>query len=557
MQSPLTESSTIHPSHGAPDRDAALHPNAAALSRRKRTPWPLALVSAGIAFLLLIPLLYLLLRAASVGPRAVDLLRAPHTLAVIANSLLLAILVTGTSLLIALPLAWLTVRTDLPGRRLWSVLTVLPLVFPSYVGSFALLAMLGPRGMVQGWLEPLGIDRLPAIYGLPGAAWALTIFTYPYLLLSIRAGLRNMDPALEEAARNLGNSPWQTFWRITLPSLRPSIGAGALLVSLYVLSDFGAVSMLRYNTFTRAIYLQYSSSFDRSLAALLSLLLVIITVLLLVAAQRIQGRRRYYRSSSGVLRKQRRVALGWWMWPALGFCTTIVVAALLMPTGVVVYWLIRGLLSGESLLPVWTATLNSVKAASLAALVCVLLSVPVVYLSVRFPSRFSAIINQSVYIGYGLPGIVVALSLVFFGANYAPLLYQTLAMLVFAYAVRFLPQAAGAVRTSLLQISPRLEEASRGLGRNRRQTHLRITAPLLQPGIWAGAALVFLTTIKELPATLLLSPTGFTTLATQIWSAVEEAFFARAAAPSLILLSVSALSIGIILSQEERGSRDA
>jgi iron(III) transport system permease protein len=186
----------------------------------------------------------------------------------------------------------------------------------------------------------------------------------------------------------------------------------------------------------------------------------------------------------------------------------------------------------------------------------VALALPVVYLAVRYPSRLSTTISQSVYIGYGLPGIAVALSLVFFGANYAIALYQTLAMLIFAYTVRFLPQAAGAIRTSLLQISPRLEEASRSLGRNRRQTMQKITVPLLQPGIWAGAALVFLTTLKELPATLLLSPTGFTTLATQIWAAVGEAFFARAAAPSLILLLVSALSIGMILSQEERSSQN-
>lgn len=522
--------------------------------RPERPPRLLTITAGGIALLLLIPLFYLMLRAASVGSHAVDLLLQPRILVIIVNSLVLAVLVTGISFLISLPLAWLTVRTDLPGRRVWSILTLLPLVFPSYVGSFALLAMLGPRGMLQGWLEPLGIERLPSIYGLPGATLTLTLFTFPYLLLSLRAGLRNMDPALEEASRNLGYGAWQTFWRVTLPSLRPSIGAGALLVALYVLSDFGAVSMLRFSTFTRAIYLQYSSSFDRSLAALLALILVMITILLLFASQRFEGKRRYYRSSSGVLRKHRRVALGLWTWPALLFCALIVTVALLMPTGVVVYWLIRGILSGESLLPVWIATLNSVKAAALAALACVILSLPVVFLMVRHPGRLSSVIGQSIYIGYALPGIAVALSLVFLGANYLPLLYQTLAMLVFAYTVRFLPQASGTLRTSLLKISPRLEEASRSLGRSRRQTFRRVTLPLLQPGIWAGAALVFLTTLKELPATLLLSPTGFTTLATQIWSSVGEAFFTRAAAPALILLLVSALSIGMILRQEERSA---
>ncbi len=179
------------------------------------------------------------------------------------------------------------------------------------------------------------------------------------------------------------------------------------------------------------------------------------------------------------------------------------------------------------------------------------LALPVAYLTVRFPSRYSTWVYRSSYLGNGLPGIVIALSLVFFGANYAPFIYQTLAMLLFAYVVRFLPEAAGTIRSGLLQISPRLEEAARSLGLNRRRTVWRVTLPLLRPGIWAGVALVFLSAMKELPATLLLGPTGFTTLATQIWSATGEAFFTRAAAPALILLAVSALSMTLILRQEE------
>jgi iron(III) transport system permease protein len=199
----------------------------------------------------------------------------------------------------------------------------------------------------------------------------------------------------------------------------------------------------------------------------------------------------------------------------------------------------------------WAAIINSVQAGTLAAVAAVLLALPVAFFQVRHPGRFSNLIYQSAYLGYGLPGIVIALSLVFFGANYATALYQTMAMLVFAYVVRFMPQALGNVQTSLVQINPRLEEAGRSLGLGRRSVFFRITLPLLRPGLLAGAALVFLTTIKELPATLLLGPTGFNTLATQIWSATAEAFFARAAAPALLLLVVSALSILLIVSQEE------
>ncbi len=502
---------------------------------------------------MLLPLAYLLLRAADVGlARALDYLFSLRVLIITWNSLLLAFLVTTISLAISLPLAWLTVRTNLPGRRFWSVLLALPLVIPTYVGAYALISMMGPRGMVQSWLEPLGLERLPSIYGLFGAVWALTIFSYPYVYLSLRAGLLNMDPAQEEAARSLGLGPLRVFWRVTLPNLRPALASGALLLALYVLSDFGAVSLMRYNSFTRAIYVQYQSSFDRSLAALLSLVLVALTILLLIGARRIQGRHRYHRAGVGAARRLRPVRLGWWTAPALIFILLVVTATLLLPMGVLAFWLVRGIAAGESLLPVWAASINSVYVSLLAAGAAVLLALPVVYYSVRFPGRYSGWTARAAYLGYALPGIVVALSLVFFGANYTPWLYQTIAMLVFAYTVRFLPQALGTLRTNLVQISPRLEEAGRSLGLNRRRTLWRITLPLLRPGIWTGAALVFLTTIKELPVTLLLSPAGFTTLATQIWSASSEAFYARAAAPALLLVAVSALSIVVLLGQEEQ-----
>lgn len=519
-----------------------------------RAPRLLASTSAIIAALMLLPLAYLVLRAAGLGLRpALDLLVQARTLWVALNSVVLALLVTVISLLIALPLAWLTARTDLPGARYWAVIATLPLVFPSYVGAFALVAMLGPRGMLQGWLEPLGVERLPSIYGLSGATWALTLFSYPYLFLSIRAGLQMLDPALEEASRSLGRSAWQSFRRITLPALRPAIVSGALLVALYALSDFGAVSLLRYPSFTRVIYIQYQSSFDRSQAAVLGLVLVVLTLGLLVAAQKVQGTRSYHRAGTGTARRARLVPLGHWRLPALLFCVTVAVAAFVLPVGVIIYWLVRGLSVGESLLPMWLATWNSVRAALLAAGAAVLLALPVAYYSVRYPGRFSLATSRAAYIGYGLPGIAVALSLVYFGANFAPMLYQTLTMLVFAYAVRFLPEALGTLRTNLFQISPRLEEAARSLGLSQGQAVRRVTLPLLRSGAWAGAALVFLSVMKELPATLLLAPTGFTTLSTQIWAATAEVSFTRAAAPSLLLLAVSALSLTLMLPGERSG----
>lgn len=522
----------------------------------RRAPWFLWLTALTVTGLVMLPLGYLIIRASGVGyAKLADILLQPRTHHIFLNSVLLATSVTLASIIIGVALAWLTVRTDLPGRRWWAMLTVLPLVIPSYVGAFTLVSALGPRGMVQSWLEPFGVDRLPSIYGFTGAFLAMTLFTYPYVLLSVRAALRGLDPCLEEAARGLGRSPFKVFREITLPHLRPAILAGGLLVALYTLSDFGAVSMLRFDTFTRAIYLQYSASFDRSVAAVLALMLVALTLVILSLEVKMRGKARYYRSSSGTVRPPAPVRLGRWRWPALAFCFTITVFGLVVPVLVIAYWLTRGLLNGEELRLGLEVVLNSIVASSSAALVAVLAAVPIALLAVRFPGRISVWLERSTYVGYALPGVVIALSLVFFGANYATFLYQTLAMLIFAYVVRFLPQAVGSTNASLLQVSPRLEEAARSLGRTPRQVLSSITMPLIRPGMLTGLALVFLTAMKELPATLLLAPTEYYTMATRIWDATREAFFARAAVPALLLVLVSAVAVWLILAQEDKRAR--
>jgi iron(III) transport system permease protein len=526
---------------------------------RRLSSQPLVLLiiaAAGVVLTGLLPVSYLVIRAAGAGPQKLwNILIRPHTHEILFNSVGLTAAVTLVAVVLGVLLAWLTVRTDLPGRKFWAIVTVLPLVLPSYVGAYTLVSALGPRGIVQGWLEPLGVERLPSIYGFPGALLALTLFTYPYVLLSVRAGLRGLDPSLEEAARSLGRGYLRVFAEITLPNLRPAILAGALLAALYSLSDFGAVSMLRFDTFTRAIYLQYSASFDRSVAAVLSLMLILLTLAILVIEARTRGRARYYRSSSGTVRPPSEIKLGRWRWPAAVFCGLITCLSLVLPLGVIAIWLLRGFAAGEGLNLNLGLVLNSVTGSGLAAIAAVLAAIPVAVLVVRYPSRLGRWLERGAYLGYALPGLVIALSLVFFGANFATVVYQTLALLIFAYVVRFLPQAVGSSRASLLQVSPRLEEAARCLGRSPAQALVSITIPLVRPGLFTGLALVFLTAMKELPATLLLAPTGFQTLATRIWGATENAYFARAAAPALFLVFVSALSVWLILSQEEKSVR--
>ena len=509
----------------------------------------LALATVG---LLLLPIAYLILRTLQADARAWSLILSTRTLVTLGRTIALALSVTGISAFLAVLLGWLTARSDLPLRRLWTVLLALPLVIPSYVGAYLLVAAAGPRGILAHWLEAIsGLPQLPSIYGFPGALIVLTLLSYPFSFISVRAAFQGLDPALEEAARTLGLGPWRTFWRVTWPHLRPALVAGSLLVALYVLRDFGAVAIMRYDTFTRVIYLQYQSTFDRSTAAGLSLVLVLLTLLVLALEVRTRQGGRLTRSTASGDRRAPPVQLGPWRWPAIIFCTGLVALALLLPMGVLSYWLARGLRAGQGLGSLWQATQGSLLASGLATGVILAGALAVAIFNVRSPGRLSQLAERLSYTAFALPGIVIALALVFLGANLAPGIYQTLPMLILAYLILFLPQAVGSVRTSLLQVPPSLEDAGRSLGRRPGQVFRAITLPLLRSGLLAAAALVFLTTMKELPATLILSPFGFRTLATAVWSAVSEAFFAQAAAPALILILVSSVPMAWIVLRDQ------
>ncbi|MBI4340069.1 MAG: iron ABC transporter permease [Chloroflexi bacterium] len=525
----------------------------------RRWPWvqglPPAVVwvpATAVAIVVALPILYLAVRTAEAGGDLWDLLLRWRTARVLLQSVALAATVTAGATLLAVPLAWLTVRTDLPLRRLWSVLCVLPLVVPSYVAAFLVVVALGPHGMLQKLLERLwGVERLPEVYGFPGAALTLTFLCYPYVLLSVRGMLSRMDPALDEASRNLGAGQWSTFRRVTLPLLRPAIAGGALLVALYTLSDFGAVSILRYETFTWAIYVQYEGALNRGLASAFSLVLIVLALAILVAEGRVRGRAQYHRSASGSARPSQRVSLGRWRWPALAFVASVIGLGLALPLGVLGYWVVQGLLAGQRLGLLWGTTLNSVYVSLAAAAVAVAAAMPIAGLVVRHRGPMSSAVEMATYTGFALPGVVVALAMVYFGINFLTPLYQTLFILVFAYVMLFLPSGVNALRASLLQVNPRLEEAARGLGRSPLRVMLTVTVPLLRPGILAGAAMVFLLTMKELPATLILSPIGFSTLATSIWATASEALFARAALLSLVLIAVTAVPLVWVLRRSE------
>lgn len=507
----------------------------------KRPPTFLVVSAALVASAALIPVIYLVVRSVEAGSEWIDIVWRANTVAIFGRTFLLILLVTVISVAVAVPVAWLTVRSNIPLRRVLSVASVLPLVMPSFVMATTVIEMYSPRGLLQGWLSGLGVERLPDIYGIGGATLVLVLMTYPYVLLTVRGALRRMDPALEEASRAMGYGPVHTYWSVTFPMLRPAIAGGSLLVALYTLSDFGGVSLLRYQTFTSTIMIQYQSSIDRTLAAVLSLVLVVIAVLLLLGEGFTRGRGAYHRSTVGAVRISRRVDLGKWRWAGLAAVGLPVLIGLIVPVGVLVFWLVRGLINDQQLLPLLIPARNSLFVSLLSAVATVSFALPVAILAVRFRSRFSRIVERSTYIGFGLPGVVVALSLVFFGINVARPLYQSIWLLIFAYGVLFLPASLGALRSSLLQVNPRIEEAAQSLGRSQWRVIFSVTVPLVMPGALAGGAMVFLLTMKELPATLILSPIGYRTLSSSIWSAASEAFFAKTAAAALLLVLVAGI----------------
>jgi iron(III) transport system permease protein len=509
------------------------------VSRRagsRRPPLPLVLAASVVVAALLLPLAYLLIRVAGDLPRALEVLAEKSTWRLVWNTVLLVVGVVVAAVVVAVPLAWLVARTDLPGRRAWAVAGSLPLVIPSYVAALCLLGFFGPKGLLA---DVLGIDSFPDVTGYWGALAALTLATYPYVFLLSQASLRNLDPSLEEAARSLGVSGWRAFIRITLPSIRPAVGLGALLVALYTLSDFGVVSLMRYDALTRAIYVQYRSLFDRTPALALSLLLVALTALALVIEYRTRRKGRLHRTGPGSARQARPVALGRWKVPALAYCALVTGLFLVLPTIVLLTWLGRGIANDRQLEMPWDALVDSLGASGLAAVAAVLAALPVAVLATRFPGRRTRTLERLSYAGNALPGLVIALSLVFFAARYASPVYQTVALLVFAYVVRFFPQAMSGVESSLHRVDPHVEEAARGLGRGPLATTVLVTLPVARSGVLAGAALVFLSAMKELPATLLLRPIGFETLATEIWKLTQVGAYSRASVPALVLILAS------------------
>jgi iron(III) transport system permease protein len=487
---------------------------------------PRAVWIAGVAAALLVAVPLVYLAAHALGAAGDPGARLPE---LFARSAALALVVGVAATGLAFTFAVLVEARDLPFRGAVSVLLVVPLAVPCYVGASAYLAGLAPSGPF-GRLLPVALE----IEGFGWAAFLLTIYTLPLAYLPIRAALARADGALVEAARTLGRGRW-TALAIALRASTPrAVVGGAVLVVLYTLGEFGAVALLRYDAFPRVIYLQFLSAFDRSAAALSSLALIALIGLVLVAATRLD---RLAAPASDRSRPLRIVLGRRARWVALAPLLAYVVAAVAVPLGGVLWWLAQPGAGGGRPGAALGATLLG---AALALGPAVIAGAAVALLAER--TRWGRPLARAVDLGFALPGLVVALGLTFLVLRSLPSLYQSWAPFVAAMVILFCPLAVAAVRGALAGAPPILEEAARTLGATPMAALRRVTLPVVAPGVVAGAALVAIATMKELGASLLLVPPGTSTLATRLWSATDEARYAEAAAPALLLIALAALA---------------
>ena len=449
------------------------------------------------------------------------------------NSLLLAALVSLSAVLVGGFQAWLTARTSIKGRAIIAIFAALPLAMPSYVSAYAFTALFGGfKGFFAAWL-------------------VLTIGTAPYVYLAVSAALIRSDAATEEVARSLGSGRWRVFSKVTWPTVRPAAVSGAMLAALYTLSDFGAVSILSFDTFTRAIYSAFRSSFDRSGAASLAAILVVLTIVLLLIEPALRGKSV---PTDSRVRRTSLINLGWFGPVAIFLAAIWALVSIAIPTYSLIRWNQTGLSqvdTGE----VTRALINSIGYAFGGGLIAVVFGLAVSVLFVRWRSKLTIAFDRSIWATHAVPGIVVALALVFLSNRLLPQIYQTSVLVLIAYMILFLPNAIAAMQTPISQAPRSLDEIAASLGASRLQTIRRVIIPIAGPGILAGAALVSLSVLKELPATLLLRETGVETLATRLWSETSVSAYAAAAPYALLLVVVAGIPAWLLNRQVRQSMR--
>jgi iron(III) transport system permease protein len=489
---------------------------------RQRAPAALIASSAVVAGAMLLPLAFMLVQAAQVGwPELSDLLFRHLTAVLLWNTVSLAAVVTAASAAIGTGAAFVTERTNIPGRRAISALVVLPVAVPDFV-------------IAWGWTS-----LVPSLHGLWGASLVLTLGLYPLVYLPVAASFRGADPAQEEVSRSLGRGRFRTFWSVSLRNARLALLGGCLLVALYLLAEYGAFEILRYQTFTTEIFAEFQVGFNTPAASALSLVLVALGLVVL-AGEALLARSAQRGLPQPRARVVTRARLGAATLPVLLSMVLLVVLALGVPLWAIWHWMAS---SQRTTLPaassLGSAAWHTAVYSGCAAAVATAGALPVAILAVRYRGRLAMVFERTCLLVQALPGLVIALALVFFAVRYASAVYQSAFLLVAAYAVMFFPLALVAVRASVARVPTSLEEVARSLGQAPPVVMLKVTLPLVLPGLLAAFFLVFLTAVTELTATLILVPTGVQTLATQFWSYTTDFSYGAAAPFAATMLAVA------------------
>ncbi|MBP2550739.1 iron(III) transport system permease protein [Neorhizobium galegae] len=492
-----------------------------------------SVIAVFFACLALVPLCFVLWATLATGyETAVALIFRPRVAGLLLNTVFLILLTVPACAVLAVALAFLTERTDLPGARLFAWLCVAPLAVPAFVHSYAWIGV---------W---------PGVNGLSAGVPISIVAYFPFLYLPVAAALRLLDPGLEDQAASLGLSPLSVFFRVVLPQLRLAILGGALLISLHLLSEYGLFAMIRFDTFTTAIIDQFQSTYNGVAANMLAVVLVLCCLVFLGLDAAIRGRRRYARLGSGVARRATVTRLGALRYPALLLPIVTCAFSLGIPALTLGHWLVAGGAAIWRFDAIGLALWQTLRICLIGGLATTAAAIPIAWLSVRRPSRQNRLVEGCYYLASAMPGVVVALALVTMTVKVATL-YQTLATITFAYVIMFLPRALVSLRASIAQVPKELEQAAESLGRSPAQALLATTVRLAAPGAAAGLALSSLGIMNELTATQMLAPNGTRTLAMAFWALTSEIDYAGAA-PYAVLMVVFSLPLTWLLYQQSK-----
>jgi len=533
----------------------------------------LPLLATLIAVLLAVPVVVVLANVFAPGQGAWAHLAATVLPEYIANTLCL---LAGVSVMVifgGVSTAWLVTTCRFPGQRMFEWTLILPLAVPAYIMAYAYTDLLQFTGPVQTWLRAVSGWHareywFPEIRSVGGAIVMLGLVLYPYVYLVVRAAFLEQSVGIMEVGRTLGYGAWGSFFRIALPLVRPAIVAGTTLALMETLADFGTVSYFAVPTFTTGIYRAWLSMGDRVAAAQLSAMLLCFVVLLLLLERWSRGRARYY-NKGGRLRDTRYQLRGIAAWTATLICSVPLLLGFLLPAGLLLRMALTE--SGGHFGARFIAlTLNSVTLAGVTAAAAVVLALIMAYAMRLRPGPAVQAANRLAGLGYAVPGAVIAIGILVpvarldnaldawmranFDISTGLLLTGSIFALVYAYLVRFLAVALQTVEAGLTKITPSMDEAARSLGVGPVGTLIKVHGPLMRGTLLTAALLVFVDVLKELPATFMMRPFNFDTLAVQAYNLAADERLAEAAVPALAIVAVSLLPLIFLSRRIARGS---